>query len=726
MCIRDSIYTKQTNTSNKVKAREQQGNMSTNPHHKDQERPKKFNITVHDRLKGESLQIGVYPWATVTVIKNQLEKVCGIPKHKQRLYCGNVELKKNNSSLNSYGINKHSQLYLHTDSELLNDDVKYIKPYEHLTISQELNHTLHEIRQGIAVDLLPKLTLEGTSGTYFLRNGERKTAAIFKPIDEEAYAPNNPRGYTGAFGSEGFRKGIRSGESGIREVAAFLLDLKGFFSVPHTTLVEFVHPAFFKGMKAGGYDEEEEQSIAIETMMMAAPNNSFLKNVDRKIKHGSLQCFVKHDDVAGNFGYSAFPTDQVHKIAILDIRILNCDRNEENILVRRHKGKDGKHWNELIPIDHGLSLPDCFDVCDYEIVWMSWPQAKEPFSKEELDIINSINPKKDAELLEKYLSIREVCLRNFRIANIILKKGANKGLTLYDIGRILYKEDPDDPSKIEKIVQKTEDYIHFVSLNSKNHLDAVSLSKESSKSSNGSAEKKLSPRETGGISLTVIKEESRKSISEGTEDGDGSRKSLEKRSSSHKTINFTSHITDRPMHDGAEPDGHHYQHQHHIQHHHHVSEHLSDGTKSTNSSNHTSDEKAPLEESKKNKEEDEEEVEESQKKEKKKGGLTRTSSLPEIAGLDTLRRSESENQAEAEDAAKRDSPNMLKKTISEHRMQKNLRPKGVKSSKRYDETFYYYFEIFVEELLGEKLIEGIKIQQSRGRAYSIDDRKIQK
>ena len=42
-----------------------------------------------------------------------------------------------------------------------------------------------------------------------------------------------------------------------------------------------------------------------------------------------------HDDVVANYGYGVFQTDEVHKIGILDIRILNCDRNEENILVKK-------------------------------------------------------------------------------------------------------------------------------------------------------------------------------------------------------------------------------------------------------------------------------------------------------------------------------------------------------------------------------------------------------
>lgn len=47
--------------------------------------------------------------------------------------------------------------------------------------------------------------------------------------------------------------------------------------------------------------------------------------------------YIKHDDNVGNFGSGLYPSIEAKKIAILDIRILNCDRNEENILVRKKK-----------------------------------------------------------------------------------------------------------------------------------------------------------------------------------------------------------------------------------------------------------------------------------------------------------------------------------------------------------------------------------------------------
>lgn len=45
----------------------------------------------------------------------------------------------------------------------------------------------------------------------------------------------------GLFGSETCRAGVKSGESTLREVAAYLLDKDGFHGVPATTLVEMRH-----------------------------------------------------------------------------------------------------------------------------------------------------------------------------------------------------------------------------------------------------------------------------------------------------------------------------------------------------------------------------------------------------------------------------------------------------------------------------------------------------
>jgi len=45
--------------------------------------------------------------------------------------------------------------------------------------------------------------------------------------------------------------------------------------------------------------------------------------------------FVKNIGVMENWSESKFDVDQLHKIAILDLRILNLDRNSANILVKK-------------------------------------------------------------------------------------------------------------------------------------------------------------------------------------------------------------------------------------------------------------------------------------------------------------------------------------------------------------------------------------------------------
>lgn len=91
-----------------------------------------------------------------------------------------------------------------------------------------------EVEKGFSKGYCPKLTDDGTSGCYMLRGKDRKPVAVFKPIDEEQFAPNNPRDFRGPFGSHTFRPGVISGESTTREIAAYLLDHGNFSGVPMT------------------------------------------------------------------------------------------------------------------------------------------------------------------------------------------------------------------------------------------------------------------------------------------------------------------------------------------------------------------------------------------------------------------------------------------------------------------------------------------------------------
>jgi len=89
-------------------------------------------------------------------------------------------------------------LRLRPDIEQLNS---YIEVYGSVKCNTRMKKVIELIRQGFNSGLIPRLTDDGTSGTYEMRNLQKEKIAIFKPIDEEPFAPNNPRGHLGPFGS---------------------------------------------------------------------------------------------------------------------------------------------------------------------------------------------------------------------------------------------------------------------------------------------------------------------------------------------------------------------------------------------------------------------------------------------------------------------------------------------------------------------------------------------
>lgn len=130
-----------------------------------------------------------------------------------------------------------------------------------------------------------------------------------------------------------------------------------------------------------------------------------VSNKKGECKWGSLQEFVHHEDSCENFGSSVIPTDEVHKIGILDIRLVNQDRHFANILCRY----DDAGKLRLTPIDHGAVLPSCFHLDKARFEWMYWKQAKHPFAEVTLAHIASLDPKLDADFLRS-MDVEEECV----------------------------------------------------------------------------------------------------------------------------------------------------------------------------------------------------------------------------------------------------------------------------------------------------------------------------
>ncbi|WZY91169.1 hypothetical protein YC2023_047904 [Brassica napus] len=276
----------------------------------------------------------------------------------------------------------------------------------------------------------PVRSREGTGGAYFMQaSSGNKYVGVFKPIDEEPTAENNPHGLPLSPNGEGLKKGTKVGEGAFREVAAYLLDHpksgeeRGFAGVPPTTMVECLHPGF-----------------------------NHPKGVKKKI--GSLQMFTENDGSCEDMGPASFPVEEVHKISVLDIRLANADRHGGNILMS--KDKEGKIV--LVPIDHGYCLPESFEDCTFE--WLYWSQARKPYSRETLDYIRSLNAEEDINLLKFHgWKMPLKTARTLRISTMLLKKGAERGLTAFEIGNMMCRETLSKKSLVEEMVEEAQEAV---------------------------------------------------------------------------------------------------------------------------------------------------------------------------------------------------------------------------------------------------------------------------
>jgi hypothetical protein len=274
-----------------------------------------------------------------------------------------------------------------------------------------------------------QLTSEGCGGVYFLTaestspsQKKMEPMGIFKPRDEEYMAPKNPRGYVKENAVVGVtehpvNKGFRVGNGALRERAAYLLDnaYGSFSSVPVTNLM--------------------------------------VLNVNGEEKEGSMQRFVTSQCSAEDMGTLKFAIPEVHKIGILDVRLFNTDRHAGNILL---SARPNDQTFGMTPIDHGFCLPSYKQLDGATFDWLQWPQAEFPFTCAELDHIASLDEARDAAVL-RAVGIEEECVTTMRVCTAVLKRGAEAGFSLFEIGSLLQRDgDFTSPSQIEVAVGKAE------------------------------------------------------------------------------------------------------------------------------------------------------------------------------------------------------------------------------------------------------------------------------
>lgn len=380
----------------------------------------------------------------VHTVKTKLRLALNIPTEESLLICGDMVLKNDLSGVRNDSPLLLAKNFLHRSSSTpcLSPTGRDLQqrdqsgPIEVLGYSDQFGRTkqlVDDILKGLKFGVEPIPIESGLGGAYYFRNCHGENIAIVKPTDEEPYAPNNPKGFVGkALGLPGLKRSVRVGETGFREVSAYLLDHDNFANVPPTALVKITHPIFNINDGVNGNMHLKNQQIS---------------------KIASLQKYIPHDYDASDHGTSSFPVSVVHRIGILDIRIFNTDRHAGNLLVRKLDGAGGFGQMELVPIDHGLCLPESLEDPYFE--WIHWPQASIPFSEEELNYIYKLDPFRDSELLRMELpGIREACLRILILCTIFLKAAVADGLCLAEIGDMMSREckgHDEKPSELELI-----------------------------------------------------------------------------------------------------------------------------------------------------------------------------------------------------------------------------------------------------------------------------------
>ncbi|KAF8378535.1 hypothetical protein HHK36_029878 [Tetracentron sinense] len=385
-------------------------------------------------------------------VKRRLQLALNVPTEESSLTFGDIVLTNDLSAVRNDSPLLLTRNFLHRSSSTpcLSPTGKDLQqrdrsgPIEILGRSNHFARTKQLVKDivkaiKIGVDPLPVHT--GLGGAYYFRNSRGENVAIVKPTDEEPFAPNNPKGFVGkALGQPGLKRSVRVGETGFREVAAYLLDYNHFANVPPTALVKITHSIFNINDGVNGNKPHEQKQVS---------------------KIASFQQFIPHDFDASDYGTSSFPVYAVHRIGILDIRIFNTDRHAGNLLVRKLDGIGRFGQVELIPIDHGLCLPESLEDPYFE--WIHWPQASIPFSEDELEYIEALDPVRDSEMLRMELPmIREACLRVLVLCTVFLKEAAAFGLCLAEIGEMMSREfrsRDEEPSELEVVCIEARRFI---------------------------------------------------------------------------------------------------------------------------------------------------------------------------------------------------------------------------------------------------------------------------
>ena len=267
----------------------------------------------------------------------------------------------------------------------------------------------------------------------------------------------------------------------MREVAAYLMDVNHFCGVPPTLLVHCEHPILNYPARGHG-----------RSGAMFGPS--------MYPKMGSLQHFVNANDVFEDLGASVLGDLEVQKIALLDLRLLNCDRNASNILAihkdslahlgsgrsraeslcddvndenqefdicfdesSAHSKSDrgvGSDRYQLVPIDHGYSLPSKLLINEIDWAWFYYPQVNRPVHEDIKKYVETLDIDTIIATLQQQVTLSEDSLFLIRVAHQLVVDGIAAGLTLFEIASMVARTDEERASSLERAIEEAEENAH--------------------------------------------------------------------------------------------------------------------------------------------------------------------------------------------------------------------------------------------------------------------------
>ncbi|XP_064630914.1 phosphatidylinositol 4-kinase type 2-alpha-like isoform X2 [Lineus longissimus] len=299
--------------------------------------------------------------------------------------------------------------YVYEHLEGSNGHPYVVYPKNDFTLDPEFGKLILDSQEAICEGVPPELIVQGSSGSYFIRNKEKKKIGVFKPKDEEPYGKLNPKWTKWmqklccpcCFG----RSCLVLNQGYLSEAGASLVDQKLQLNVvPKTKVVRLASETF----NYSAIDRAKSRTKKNLSERFPELGRKFHR-LGLPPKTGSFQQFVNSyrdaDFWLRRFDSESLPESTAtqfqhlfERLVVLDYIIRNTDRGNDNWLIKYdksevqdHEEDDDEEWSLVKPpeisiaaIDNGLAFPfkhpDEWRAYPYHWAWL--PMAKKPFSEE--------------------------------------------------------------------------------------------------------------------------------------------------------------------------------------------------------------------------------------------------------------------------------------------------------------------------------------------------------